>query len=304
MSTTEMVDAADITPEQFAAGVPFQTLGRTITEADVMAFAGLTGDQNPQHCDAEWCRANSMFGQRIAHGLLVGSLAFGKIPARIRGMGRPMGAHGVFKRPVLFGDTIHMVGKALPHKRGPGGTVPAEWRMVNQDGHVVAKIRWDYETDHFGPIAALGDGPRTDVLELTKADVQDGRLYRSAGRTLTEAHVVGFSSITGDWSAHHAAPGTDGAEGIRYVQEMLTISTAASLVPLDVPRIIAARKAQFLFHRPMAVGDTMFVEGHVAEKTPVEGGYVNEVHAFHSVNQRGEHLSTLVLHMLMSPLPD
>lgn len=82
--------------------------GRTVTEADVAMFAGLTGDFHPQHTDAEWA-ASSPFGERIAHGLLVLSLAAGLVefdPDEVIALRRVRDV--VFKRPVKLGDTIRV----------------------------------------------------------------------------------------------------------------------------------------------------------------------------------------------------
>ena len=62
--------------EELEAGQAFTTRGRTVTEADVVGFAALTGDWHPQHTDAEWAGGRA-FGERIAHGLFVISLAAG-----------------------------------------------------------------------------------------------------------------------------------------------------------------------------------------------------------------------------------
>jgi 3-hydroxybutyryl-CoA dehydratase len=97
--------------EELEQGTEFTTLGRTVTEADVVAFAALTGDMHPQHVDASWA-ANGPFGERVAHGMLLLSYAVGLIPfdpARVlalRGVG-----NAVFKRPVLLGDTITVAGR-------------------------------------------------------------------------------------------------------------------------------------------------------------------------------------------------
>ena len=55
--------------EEFEIGKIFQSPGRTITEADVVTFAGLSGDYNPLHTDAEFAK-ETIFGERIAHGML------------------------------------------------------------------------------------------------------------------------------------------------------------------------------------------------------------------------------------------
>ena len=62
--------------EEFAISDKVISQGRTITEADIVAFAGLSGDYNPIHIDAEFAKAG-MFGERIAHGLLILSIASG-----------------------------------------------------------------------------------------------------------------------------------------------------------------------------------------------------------------------------------
>lgn len=81
--------------------------GRTISEADITSFAALTGDWHPQHADAEWA-AESPFGERIAHGMLVLSYAFGLLPIDPdRVVALRAVRNVVFKRPVAIGTTIH-----------------------------------------------------------------------------------------------------------------------------------------------------------------------------------------------------
>ena len=92
---------------------PSRPRGRTVTEADVVAFAALTGDCHPQHTDAEWA-ASSPFGERIATGMLVLSCAGGLVPfdpERVVALRRV--GDVVFKRPVRFGDTLRVSGKML-----------------------------------------------------------------------------------------------------------------------------------------------------------------------------------------------
>ena len=120
-------------------GDRFVTSGRTLTEADVVGFAALTGDMHPQHVDAEWA-GRSDFGERVAHGLLVLSYAAGLVrfdPARVvalRGIGE-----AVFKRPAHLGDTVRVEGE-ISSKRpldGDRGFVTVAWRIVNQRGQRV-----------------------------------------------------------------------------------------------------------------------------------------------------------------------
>ncbi len=93
---------------ELVEGATIVSRGRTVTEADVVLFAGLTGDFNPQHTDAVWA-AGTPFGQRIAHGLLVVSYALGLLPidaGRVIALRRLDKV--VFKRPVRIGDTIRV----------------------------------------------------------------------------------------------------------------------------------------------------------------------------------------------------
>jgi acyl dehydratase len=62
--------------EDFQVGQRFTTPARTVTEADIVHFAGVSGDYNPIHTDAEFTRSTP-FGARIAHGLLVLSMLTG-----------------------------------------------------------------------------------------------------------------------------------------------------------------------------------------------------------------------------------
>ena len=115
--------------------------GRTVTEADVVAFSALTGDWHPQHADAVWA-AQSPFGERIAHGMLVMSFAVGLVdfdPEEVLALRRFRDV--VFKRPVRLGDTIHVEGTEA--ERRPVGDDTAlvtwNWRIVNQDGELVCR---------------------------------------------------------------------------------------------------------------------------------------------------------------------
>lgn len=125
------------------ADASFATRGRTITEADLVAFAGLTGDFHPVHTDAEWAAA-SEFGERIAHGMLLLSYCVGLAPfdpefvLALRGFERV-----AFKRPVRIGDTVRLEGKVAAKKEldAASGLVDFDWRLRNQRDQVVALAR-------------------------------------------------------------------------------------------------------------------------------------------------------------------
>jgi 3-hydroxybutyryl-CoA dehydratase len=115
--------------------------GRTITEADVVAFSALTGDWHPQHSDAAWA-AGSAFGERIAHGMLIVSFAVGLVdfdPQRVVALRRVRDV--VFKRPVRLGETIHVEARE-EERRDVDDTmalVTWSWRILNQDGALVCR---------------------------------------------------------------------------------------------------------------------------------------------------------------------
>jgi 3-hydroxybutyryl-CoA dehydratase len=91
--------------DDILVGHEFRTPGRTITEADVVSFSAWTGDRNPMHTDAHWSEEHGIFGQRIAHGMLILSYAIGLIPLdpeRVIALRRIRDV--VFKRPVMLGD--------------------------------------------------------------------------------------------------------------------------------------------------------------------------------------------------------
>jgi 3-hydroxybutyryl-CoA dehydratase len=131
--------------EEVEAGQAFTTRARTVTEADVVGFAALTGDWHPQHTDAVWA-AGSAFGERIAHGLFVISLAGGLVPfdpARVVALRRI--GDVVFKRPVKLGDTLHVRGKVaeVAEVSDEAGLVSFSWNVVNQDDRTVCRARVD-----------------------------------------------------------------------------------------------------------------------------------------------------------------
>src|SRR4051812_50100447 len=104
--------------DSLAVGDRFVTRGRTVTEADVVSFASLTGDMHPQHTDRAWA-ASSLFGERVAHGMLVASFALGMLPfepERVIALRRGGGAG--CKRAGWLGGTIHLAGRG--DRLGPG----------------------------------------------------------------------------------------------------------------------------------------------------------------------------------------
>jgi acyl dehydratase len=133
--------------EEFQVGDVVVTSGRTVTEADVAMFAGLTGDYNQLHTDAEFAR-QGMFGQRVAHGLLGLSIALGLVTQLGSIEGTVLAFRELtwkFSLPIFFGDTIHVKAtvsalKALP--RLGGGSVTLDVQVINQQDKVVQRGEW------------------------------------------------------------------------------------------------------------------------------------------------------------------
>ena len=128
--------------EDFETAADTITRGRTITEADVQVFAGLTGDFMELHTNAEYAKA-TRFGRRIAHGALIFSISMG-LATRTNMLDDTLLAFAGldklrFVDPVFLGDTIHVVKKAVERKElGAGqGTVTFDTRVLNQHGKLV-----------------------------------------------------------------------------------------------------------------------------------------------------------------------
>ena len=114
------------------------TFTKTITEADVYGFAGITGDFNPVHVDEVAARA-SMFGGRIAHGMLTASLISTVIGMKLPGPGCIYVSQSLrFTAPVRFGDTITAVCEVSAVDTDRNRMTLAT-RCVNQEDEVVAE---------------------------------------------------------------------------------------------------------------------------------------------------------------------
>lgn len=131
----------------FEVGQTFISAGRTITEADVVAFAGLSGDYNPLHTDAEFAK-NTPFGQRIAHGMLAASIS--------TGLGQTLGIfegttlalmeqNFQYKAPIFFGDTIRLrltVESTRASSKGGRGVVNFRSEILKQDDALAVGGSW------------------------------------------------------------------------------------------------------------------------------------------------------------------
>jgi acyl dehydratase len=133
--------------EEFAVGDAVATAGRTVTEADVVTFAGLSGDYNEIHTNATYA-AEGPFGERVAHGLLVLSIVSG-LAVQTGIIERTVMAFREldwkFSRPVMLGDTVRVILEVTDTKAMPrlgGGTVTMKLTVLNQKDEVVNRGNW------------------------------------------------------------------------------------------------------------------------------------------------------------------
>ena len=131
--------------EDVKIGEKFTTTGRTITEADLLFFAALTGDYNPIHMDEEYSKKYTVYKTRVSYGLYTLSLAEG-LAFRI---GLFDGVHAMtigwnnvkFILPVFIGDTLHLefevITKRKSKSRPTFGIVTLLYRVKNQKDKVV-----------------------------------------------------------------------------------------------------------------------------------------------------------------------
>src|SRR4051794_36078052 len=127
--------------EDYTVGATRETLGRTITEADIAIHAGQTGDFFPHHMDAEWCKTQPI-GQRIAHGTLIFSVAVGMTAGDINPYAMSYGYDRLrFIQPVFINDTITVTAtikeKRDHPRRSDHGIVVEALEVTNQRGETV-----------------------------------------------------------------------------------------------------------------------------------------------------------------------
>ena len=126
--------------EDFQVGDKIVTRGRTITEADIVTFSAFSGDWHPLHTDVEYAKKGP-FGERIAHGFLVLSVASGLLPLSEIAI---IAFYGIdklrFVNPVKLLDTIHVEFEAVEKQDRDerGGVITFRQTVKNQRGEEVA----------------------------------------------------------------------------------------------------------------------------------------------------------------------
>jgi acyl dehydratase len=136
--------------EDLQVGMEVTSAGRTLTEADIVNFAGLSGDYNQLHVDAQFAAATK-HGQRIAHGLLVLSIVSGlstrttlmtALGEQILGL---LNLECRWKRACAIGDTLHVrlrIEDLRPTSNGQNGVVTLRRDAINQHGEVMMESEW------------------------------------------------------------------------------------------------------------------------------------------------------------------
>ena len=127
--------------EDIEVGEEYESPGRTITETDIVLFAGLSGDYNVLHTDAEFMK-KSIFGERIAHGLLGLAIQSGLFyrTGRVYATLALGGLKWKFKGPIKIGDTIRLrtrVASKRETSKADRGVVIVERTLLNQRDEVV-----------------------------------------------------------------------------------------------------------------------------------------------------------------------
>ncbi len=127
--------------EDFEIGHTSRSRGRTVTEADIVNFAGLSGDFVELHTNEEFAKAGP-FGRRIAHGLLVLSMSSGLMVQMGQTTDTVVAFYGIdrlrFVRPTFIGDTIRVEKRVVDRQeKEKGGVVTFETSVLNQNGEPV-----------------------------------------------------------------------------------------------------------------------------------------------------------------------
>lgn len=139
--------------EDFRAGQTFMSQARTITESDIVTFAGWSWDTNPVHTDESSAR-QGRFGRRIAHGLLGLSVAMGLVSRLGVFESCSIALLGIedwrFRRPLYIGDSVRCRVEILstrPISRGDAGILQRRFTLINdedevvQDGEIALMVR-------------------------------------------------------------------------------------------------------------------------------------------------------------------
>ncbi len=281
--TIRLYDFAD-----YNVGEKGVTVSRTVGEADINNFASLTGDYSQLHMDRHYTE-HTMFKGRIAHGLLGASLATGMLSMNaphLMGRGNPKAYFYSFeinyRQVIKLGDTIkttyHVIEKYDDPQNEDVGVVRTSFQVVNQDGNSVfdgsITIKVGKKTsDQLLIELKPGDPwtktefiPDTDKVYYLEDYTPDGEGGETEGRTITEADVVHFAGLTGDYNPLHvdAEYAKQGVFGERIAHGMLCFNIAFAYwlrewmrFPMPNSGIAGHLNDKVHFLSPVKIGDTI-----------------------------------------------
>ena len=154
--------------DELRVGTRLQGLSRTITEADIVSFAAITGDWHPQHVDADWA-SRSAFGERIAHGMLVLSYSIGLMgfdPDRVVAL-RAIDSL-TFKRPVAIGESIRSEAEVEEVRPidAESELVTLRWRVLGADDRLALRARITIVARPAAPDTRRGGGTAVTEREV------------------------------------------------------------------------------------------------------------------------------------------
>jgi acyl dehydratase len=138
---------AGLTYDEFEIGAVYESQARTVTESDVATFAGLSGDFNPLHTDAEFGKTTP-FGGRIAHGMLTVAMSTGMSnwTGLFAGTTIALLEQNIkYKAPVMFGDTIRLkmtITEKKETSKPDRGIVTVAAQVLNQNDVLVVDMLW------------------------------------------------------------------------------------------------------------------------------------------------------------------
>jgi acyl dehydratase len=129
--------------ESYQVGETWESYGRTVTEADIVNFAGVSGDFHPAQMDGEFAKTRTPYGRRIAHGALIFSITMG-IAWQVKMNTRNI-TYGIdrvrFPNPTFAGNTIRVVGRVTviePYPKRPKyGVIIMRYETYNEEGKCV-----------------------------------------------------------------------------------------------------------------------------------------------------------------------
>ena len=306
--------------EDYQVGQKGVTLARTVTEADIVNFACLSADFNRIHVD-QYDSANNIYGGRVAHGLLGASLVTGMLSLtapHILGRGVPeaylWNLDVNYRGAIRLGDTIRtqwtIAEKASDPAHEGFGLLKTAFQVVTQEGDypyegILSTVVGKEEVE--GAKLQLEPGQPWQVREFTidpeevhcLEDYPVGEGGETDGRTITEADVVNFAGLTGDYDPQYvdAEYARKSLFGQRVAHGMLIYAITHALWSNDWDRyrqpklrIAGHLSDKVTFLAPVKIGDTIRCRYKIAasriSKSKPEAGLIT--YGLQVINQRKE----------------